>query len=77
MGRYMTQSLGTASEKTRAMDTLIRGLAGCICALVWLLLLVGTGFNPVVAGAGLLAVLALSDTVHSHNGRHSGPLRPS
>ena len=52
------------------MNTMILGFAGFLGATVWLLLLVGTGFNPVIAGIGLLAVLSFSGTTHDHHGRH-------
>ena len=53
------------------MNTMILGFAGFVGATVWLLLLVATGFNPVIVGVGLLAIVSLSGSTHEHPGRHA------
>lgn len=39
------------------MHTMLLGLAGLTCALLWLVLLIVTSFNGVVVSGGLLAAL--------------------
>jgi hypothetical protein len=48
------------------MRTVVLVMAGCISALVWLMLLEATDFNAATVGAGILAVLSLTGRMHQH-----------
>jgi hypothetical protein len=48
------------------MSGLIFGLGLLFCSVVWLVLLVATGFNSGAVGVGLLAVLSISGAAGGH-----------
>jgi hypothetical protein len=48
------------------MRTVVLGMAGCVSALVWLMLLEVTDFNAATVGAGVLAVLSVTGRMQQH-----------
>lgn len=56
------------------MNSILVLVGTLICAALWLALLVATDFQPIVVGAGLLAVLIATGSTPGtghHPGRHA------